>query len=125
VADRGKQYRTQYRFELGGTTYEYKGHISAADALLIKQHAGMTVLEMFMGLPMGDPGALIGLVLITKRQAGEKVTWDEVVEQIDGENDLFALLGSMEPIEAPEEPAQKVASKKAAKKEPEPEPAVA
>ena len=111
MADRGKQYRTQYRFELGGTTYEYKGYISAADALLIKQHAGLTVLQMFMGLPMGDPGAMVGLVFITKRQAGEKVTWDEVVEQIDGDDDLFALLGSMEPIEADEEPAQKVEPK--------------
>lgn len=125
MADRGKQYRTQYRFELGAETYEYKGHMSAADALLIKQHTGMTVLEFFMGLPAGDISALIALVLITKRQAGEKVTWDEVVEQIDGDDDVFALLGSVEPIESPEEPAQKVEPPAKRSKRSAPEPAVA
>jgi hypothetical protein len=120
VADRGKQFRNQYRFELGGTTYEYKGYLSAADALLVKQHTGLTIVQMLTTLQYGDPGALVALVFITKRQAGERVTWDEVVAQIDGNDDVFALLDSMKPIEAPEEPAQKVEAEKAPVEEPEP-----
>lgn len=129
MADRGKQFRNQYRFELDGKTYEYKGYLSAADALLVKQHTGLTIVQMFTTLQYGDPGALVALVFITKRQAGERVTWDDVVDQIDGNDDVFALLDSMEPIAAPEEPAQKV--EQVAKKTPEqapveePTPAVA
>lgn len=117
---RGAKFRTQFRFELGGTTYEYKGYLSAADALLIKANTGLTALSLFTALPTGDPGAMVALVFLAKRQAGERVTWDEVVAQIDGDDDLWALLDSLEPIAAAEEPAQKVALKQPPVEEPEP-----
>lgn len=115
---RGAQFRSQFRFQLGGQTYEYKGHLGAADALLVKQHAGMGALEMFATLGLGDPAAMVALVFITLRQTGERVTWDDVVARIDGDDDIWALLDSMEPIKAAEEPAAKVELEK-------PEPAVA
>lgn len=118
----GQAFRSQYRFTLGGKTYEYRGHLSAADALLIKRHTGMTTLEMFAGLTVADPAAMVGVVFLAKRQAGERVTWDEVVEQIDGDDDIWALLDSMEPIAA-EPPAKAPAEKSTrsrAKKEPDP-----
>lgn len=112
--------RDQFRFTVAGTKYEYKGYLSAADALLIKKHAGLTALELFTGLATGDPGAVVGIVFVAKRQAGEKVTWDEVVEQIDGEDDLLSVIGSFEAIETDTAPAQ--ARKPRARKE-EPAPA--
>jgi hypothetical protein len=90
---------------VAGTKYEYKGYLSAADALLIKKHAGLTALELFGGLGVGDPGSVIGIVFLAKRQCGERVTWDEVVAQIDGEDDLLALIASFESIEADTAPA--------------------
>jgi hypothetical protein len=117
---RGAKFRTQFRFELGGTKYEYKGYLSAADALLIKANTGLTALSLFTALPMGDPGAMVALVFLAKRQAGERVTWDDVVAQIDGDDDLWALLDTLEPITAPEEPAQTVAPEQAPVEEPEP-----
>lgn len=122
---RGAQFRSPCRFELGGTKYEYRGYLSAADALLLKQHAGLSSLEWVAALQMGDPGALVGLVFITLRQSGERITWDEVVERIDGEDDVWALLASVEPIKTAEGPAAKVdeeppARKTRAKKEPDP-----
>jgi hypothetical protein len=105
---RGAKFRTQFRFELGGVKYEYKGYLSAADAILIKQNTGLTALSLFQALPMGDAGAIVALVFLAKRQAGERVTWDEVVDQIDGDDDLWALLDTLEPINADEAPAQKV-----------------
>ena len=112
---RGAQFRSPCRFELGGKTYEYRGYLSAADALLLKQHAGFGSLEWVAALQMGDPGALVGLVLITLRQSGERVTWDEVVDRIDGDDDVWALLASVEPITADGEPAEKVEPAPAAK----------
>jgi hypothetical protein len=120
VADRGAQFRTQCRFTLGDQTYEYHGHLSAADALLIRQHAGLSSLEWAAALQMGDVAALVGLVLITKRQAGERVTWDEVVESISGDDDVWSLFASVEPLAVEEAPARKVGRKRTAKDEAEP-----
>lgn len=104
--------RDQVRFTTGGQTYEYRGYLGAADALLIKQHAGLTASALFTGLVMGDPAALVALVFLAKRQAGETVTWTEVVEQLDGEDDLHALIASIEPIvDEPPAPARKVDKK--------------
>lgn len=102
---RTAQIRDQFRFVVAGTKYEYKGYLSAADALLIKKHAGMTAMELFEGLVVGDPGSVIGIVFLAKRQCGERVTWDEVVAQIDGEDDLLALIASFEAIEEDAAPA--------------------
>jgi hypothetical protein len=90
--------RDQVRFTTGGKTYEYRGYLGAADALLIKQHAGLTASSLFTGLVMGDPGALVALVFLAKRQSGETVAWAEVVQSLDGEDDLHALIASIEPI---------------------------
>jgi hypothetical protein len=103
--DRAAQFRDQFRFVVAGTKYEYKGYLSAADALLVKKHAGLTALEMFQGLELGDPGALVGIVFVTKRQCGERITWDEVVDQIDGEDDLLAVMNSFEAIDTEPAPA--------------------
>lgn len=121
--DRAAQFRDQFRFVVAGTKYEYKGYLSAADALLIKKHAGLTALDLFDGLSVGDPGAVVGIVFITKRQAGERATWDEVVAQIDGEDDLLAVIASFESIDVDTAPATTKGAKPRART-PEADPAV-
>lgn len=114
--DRAKQFRDQFRFVVAGTKYEYKGYLSAADALLIKKHAGMTALELLSGLELGDPGSVVGIVFVAKRQCGERVTWDEVVDQIDGENDLLSVIASFEPLDTETAPATAKNEKSQARK---------
>lgn len=117
--------RTQFRFTVGGQDYKYLGYLGAADALLIKQHAGLSLMGFLGGVMTADPAALVALVFLAKRQAGERVTWDEVVTQLDGEDDLMALVETLRPIEdGDKRPAEK-ARKRTPKTEPveEPEPA--
>jgi hypothetical protein len=114
------QFRDQFRFVVAGTKYEYKGYLSAADALLIKKHAGLTALELFNGLATGDPGAVVGIVFLAKRQSGERVTWDEVVDQIDGEDDLLSVIASFESIDVETAPAEVKGKPRARKADTEP-----
>lgn len=117
--------RDQWQFEFGGQEYRYLGYLGAADALLIKRHAGLSITTFFNGILVGDPAALVAVVFLAKRQAGESVTWDELIEQMDGENDLLALVDTIKPIRTEAtEPAQKTERKSRAKQQ-EPEPAVA
>lgn len=106
--------RDQWRFVFDGQEYAYLGYIGAADALLIKQHAGLSVLGFLGGIVTADPGALVAMVFLAKRQAGEDVVWDELVEQMTGENDLMALVNSVVPLApADAKPARKTRSKTA------------
>lgn len=102
--------RPRWRFRFNGADYRYEGYVGAPDAILLKQHAGLGVRGFFEGVTAGDPGSLIGLVFLAKRHAGENVTWPELVESMVGENDLLALVNSMEPIsdEKPAEAAEPV-----------------
>lgn len=94
--------RPRIRFVFDGRKYEYHGYVGAPDALLLKKHAGLTVLGFMQGIILSDPGALVGLVFIAKRHVGERVEWDELVESMVGENDLSALIETIERI--PDEP---------------------
>jgi hypothetical protein len=104
--------RTTISFEAAGRKYTYGGYLGAADALLVKKHAGMSALEMFSGIFTGDPGSLVALVFLAKRQAGERITWDETVALLDGEDDLMALVASMSSPED-EAPAEEEKAPKA------------
>lgn len=90
--------RPRWRFKFDGADYRYEGYVGAPDAILLKQHAGLGVLSLFQGIGVGDPAALVGMVFLARRHAGENVTWPELVEAMVGENDLVALVNSMEPI---------------------------
>lgn len=98
--------RDHFRFTFDGTQYEYHGYVGAPDAILLKQHAGLSVLSFLQGITQGDADALVGLVFMAKRHVGELVLWDELVEQMVGENDLLALVESIETVDdTPAEPA--------------------
>lgn len=112
--------RSQWRFTFDGTEYTYHGYVGAPDAILLKKHAGLGVLSFWQGIIDGDPGALVGLVFIAKRHAGETVAWDDLVEAMVEDNDLIALVSSIRPVdddapvEAPVEQKTRAARKRQA-----------
>lgn len=100
--------RDHWRFDFEGREYRYRGYVTAPDAILIKKHTGMTVTGFLNGIATGDPESLVGMVFLAKRQAGEKVLWDELVESMVGENDLLALVDTFMVIDDETEPATSV-----------------
>ncbi len=67
------------KFGLGDTTYEYDdGTMTVAEARFIKKYAGMGLRSWALALQDMDPDALVGLVFLAKRRAGEAVRWQDL-----------------------------------------------
>lgn len=66
-------------FGLGGTEYEYDDTtMTVAEARIIKKHTAMGLRSWALGLQDMDPDALVGLVFLAKRRAGEAVRWQDL-----------------------------------------------
>lgn len=84
--------RPHYRFPHAGKTYEWTGHVGGADALLLHQHAGIKgPADLYAGILAGHAAAMMGMVFLARRQAGERITWPELVASFEGDDDLWAL----------------------------------
>ncbi len=91
-ASAGEVVRPHYRFPFGGNDYEWRGHVGGADGLLLHQHAGIKgPADLYAGILSGHTAALIALVFLAKRQAGERITWDVLLAQFEGDDDLWAF----------------------------------
>lgn len=67
------------KFGLGDSSYEYDDtSMTVAEARIIKKHAGMGLRSWALGLQDMDPDALVGLVFLAKRRAGEAVRWQDL-----------------------------------------------
>lgn len=67
------------KFSLNGTSYDYDDtQMSVKEARLIKQHAGMGLRSWALGLQDMDVDALVALVFIAKRRAGEAIRWQDL-----------------------------------------------
>ncbi len=67
------------KFALGDTTYEYDdGTMTVAEARFIKKYASMGLRSWALALQDMDPDALVGLVFLAKRRAGEAVRWQDL-----------------------------------------------
>lgn len=67
------------KFELGGTTYEYDDTTMAVkEARLIKKHTGMGLRSWALGLQDMDVDALVAMVFLAKRRAGEALRWEDL-----------------------------------------------
>lgn len=67
------------KFELGGTAYEYDDtQMSVKEARLIKQHTGMGLRSWALGLQDMDVDALVAVVFLAKRRAGEAIRWQDL-----------------------------------------------
>lgn len=67
------------KFELGDNTYEYDDtQMSVKEARLIKQHAGMGLRSWALGLQDMDVDALVAMVFLAKRRAGEAIRWQDL-----------------------------------------------
>jgi hypothetical protein len=97
--------RPHWRFPFGGTVYEWHGHVGGVDALLIKDKADLTPVSLYAGVLTGEPYAIVALVFLAKRQAGEKVTWEELLEQFEGDDDVFGFPQRVTNLETNPDPA--------------------
>lgn len=67
------------KFGLGDSQYEYDDtSMTVAELRIIKKHAGMGLRSWALGLQDMDPDALVGLVFLAKRRAGEAVRWQDL-----------------------------------------------
>lgn len=67
------------KFGVGGTNYEYDDStMTVAEARIIKKHTNMGLRSWAIGLQDMDPDALVGLVFIAKRRAGEAIRWQDL-----------------------------------------------
>lgn len=67
------------KFGLGDSSYEYDDTtMTVAEARIIKKHTEMGLRSWAMGLQDMDPDALVGLVFLAKRRAGEAVRWQDL-----------------------------------------------
>ena len=66
-------------FKVGESEYAYDdASMTVAEARLIKKHSGFGLKSWAMGLQDMDPDALVGLVFLAKRRAGEAVRWQDL-----------------------------------------------
>lgn len=67
------------KFTIEGRTYEYdEAMMLVKEARLIKKHAGYGLVSMANGLKDGDPDALVAMIFLAKRRAGEMVRWQDL-----------------------------------------------
>jgi hypothetical protein len=67
------------KFDLVGTTYEYDDtSMTVSEARILKKHAGYGLRSWALALQDMDPDALVGLVFLAKRRAGEAVRWQDL-----------------------------------------------
>lgn len=67
------------KFELGGNVYEYDDTtMTVKEARLIKQHTSMGLRSWALGLQDMDVDALVAMVFIAKRRAGEAIRWQDL-----------------------------------------------
>ena len=66
-------------FKVGESAYDYDDTtMTVAEARLIKKHSGFGLKSWAMGLQDMDPDALVGLVFLAKRRAGEAIRWQDL-----------------------------------------------
>lgn len=100
------------KFELGGTRYEYDDSMmTVKEARVIKEHTKMGLRSWALGLQDMDVDAIVGLVFIAKRRAGEAIRWQDLdnlnvndinIVEDDGDEDAAADADA-----APPEPARR------------------
>lgn len=97
------------KFTHKGKTYEFnEQRMSGPEAIVVKKHTGLGVIELVQALAKGDPDAMVALLMLAKLRSGQlkhgRVIWDQIVADFDDDNDLFKMLGSIE-FEDNDEPA--------------------
>lgn len=101
------------RFELGGTRYEYDDTMmTVKEARVIKEHTKMGLRSWALGLQDMDVDALVGLVFIAKRRAGEAIRWQDLdtlnlndINMIEGEGDADGTDTEGDDVAPPEQTA--------------------
>lgn len=69
------------QFKIEGRTYEFdESRLTVAEARVIKKHAGLGLAEFGDGIRRGDPDAIVSMLFIAKRRAGEAVRWQDFDE---------------------------------------------
>lgn len=67
------------KFTIEDRVYEYdETSMFVKEARLIKKHAGFGLIGMAQGLRDGDPDALVAMVFLAKRRAGEMIRWQDL-----------------------------------------------
>jgi hypothetical protein len=67
------------KFTIEGRTYDYdETSMPVKEARLIKKHTGFGIVTMANGLREGDPDALVAMIFLAKRRAGEVVRWQDL-----------------------------------------------
>lgn len=100
--------RIHCRFEFDGKSYDYHGEGGFTEYKLVKVRAGLSLLRLPDAVVMGDVDALLALVWLGMRAAGEDVSWDEVADRL---TDPQALVSTIVPIDPPAEPKPAVKPK--------------
>jgi hypothetical protein len=90
------------KFEVDGTKYQFnEGRLLGVEASAVKKNTGLTIVDFLNGIIGGDPDALIGMVFIAKKRAGEPVKWNELSETLE----MFALVKSLSIVDDDAPPA--------------------
>lgn len=67
------------KFTLEGESYDYDDStMTVAEARIIKKHTGYGLRSWALNLQDMDADALVGLVFLAKRRAGEAIRWQDL-----------------------------------------------
>lgn len=67
------------KFRIEGEDLEFEEDtLTVAEARLIKKHTGMGLKSFAEGSKDGDPDALVAIVFLAKRRAGQAVRWQDL-----------------------------------------------
>jgi hypothetical protein len=69
------------RFKIEGKEYEFdQDRLLVREARELKAQTGMGLRTFSEGLQNGDPDAIVGMLYMSKRRAGEAVKWNDFDE---------------------------------------------
>lgn len=94
--------RLHCRFEFDGTAYEYHGEGGHYEYKQVKNHAGLSMLQIPGAVAIGDVDAVLAMVWLAKRFAGEDPAWSELAEQMTDPQAVISTIEHAEPVTSPE-----------------------